>query len=193
MVWLCGPDGAGGSTVAALAAAELNLPLYDLCGLPFDGFAARILDGAPSGCPAGMVVLSCRDLPPPWALGIVHTLAERYDGVIAVRCAQCPDGVDSTGPVQDVVVRLGPVDAVHLHTVARMVLQGEPSPQLVARLRQESAGLAGHACTILRGWLDAGLVVWREDGLALADLPGRLCDHQATGMLGLGLAHARGR
>jgi DNA-binding SARP family transcriptional activator len=187
VVWLCGPDGAGGSTVAALAAAELNLPLYDLCGLPFDGFAARILEGTPRRCPAGMVVLSCRDLPPPWAIGIVHALAERYDGIIAVRCTRCPDGLGSTGHVQDLVVRLGPVDAAHLHTVARMVLQGEPSPELVARLRQESAGLAGHACSILRGWLDAGLVVWREDGLAVADLPGGPSDRQEAGLLGSAL------
>ena len=170
VVWVCGRPGSGRSTVVSLAAEELELPLHDVSGLPFDGFEVRPRDGAPRTEPAGMVVLSCRDLPPPWAVGIVHALAERYDGIIVVRCIECPVGVDAP----DVVVRMGPVDPSDLETVARMMLQGEPSPELMRRLRRESSGLAGAACAVLRHWLDAGLVLWREDGLAVGSPPERL-------------------
>jgi DNA-binding SARP family transcriptional activator len=187
VVWLCGPEGAGRSTVAALAAEELGLPLHDVAGLPFDGFEVRPRDGASRTEPAGMVVLSCRDLPPPWAVGIVHALAERYDGIIVVRCTECPDGIGTPGSGSDVVVRVGPVDPGALETVARMMLQGEPSPELMRRLRRESSGLAGAACAVLRRWLDAGLVLWREDGLAVGSPPERLSVAGAESMCRMAL------
>jgi hypothetical protein len=108
-------------------------------------------------------------MPPPWAVGIVHALADRYAGVIVVRCTECPEGVGVGDAARDVVVQMGPLDVHELETMARMLLQGEPSPELVRRLRHESAGLAGAATAVIRGWLDNGMVIWREDGLAVAE------------------------
>ncbi|MGZ5417092.1 MAG: AfsR/SARP family transcriptional regulator [Nocardioides sp.] len=182
VVWLCGPAGAGRSLVAGLAADELGLPLYDVSELPFDSYATRLLDGGNGAKKPGLVLLSCRSIPPPWAVGIVHALADRYAGLIVVRCTECPEGIGVGDAARDIVVRMGPLDAHELETMARMLLQGEPSPELVRRLRHESAGLAGAATAVIRGWLDNGMVIWREDGLAVAEPSEQPPDFRAAKM-----------
>lgn len=173
VVWLCGPEGSGRTTVAALAANELGLPLHDLTSLPFESYASCLLSEGAGGHRPGLLVLSTRQLPPAWAVPIVRDLAERYAGVVVVRSTAFPEAElpaeGQTGAVAaDAAVQMGPLTASGLTTLAATLLQGEPSADLLRRLQEESGGLAGAACGVLRGWLDDGLVVWREDGLALA-------------------------
>ena len=182
VVWLCGPAGAGRSTGRRPGGRELGLPLYDVSDLPFDTYATRLLDGGDEPGTRGSWSCSCRSIPPPWAVGIVHALADRYAGLIVVRCTECPEGIGVGDAARDIVVRMGPLDPHELETMARMLLQGEPSPELVRRLRHESAGLAGAATAVLRGWLDNGMVIWREDGLAVAEPSEQPPDFRAAKM-----------
>ncbi len=168
VVWLCGPEGSGRRTVADLAARRLGLPVYDLSSLPFDTYAPEALDGGDDGAAPGMVLLPSRSLPPTWAVNIVHALAARCRGVVVVRASEPPTGVTG-GPGGDAVVEVGRLDADELEKLAAMLLQGTPAPSLLQELRRRSSGYAGAACRVACEWVSQGRIVWRPDGLQLAE------------------------
>jgi len=62
-------------------------------------------------------------------------------------------------------VPVGPLSTDDLAELATTVLTGPVSPALVERLEDESAGRAGDAVHLLRGWAARGSVVWTAAGL----------------------------
>jgi DNA-binding SARP family transcriptional activator len=69
--------------------------------------------------------------------------------------------------VREREVPVGPLPFDSLNELATSVLAGPVSPTLVHHLERESAGRAGAAVTLLRGWSARGSVVWTSDGLEI--------------------------
>jgi len=71
---------------------------------------------------------------------------------------------DPSGVHQREVV-VGPLSTDGIRDLAESVLTGPVSPALAQRLEQESAGRAGDAVRLLRGWAARGSIVWTAAGL----------------------------
>lgn len=78
-----------------------------------------------------------------------------------------PDPALRAAGVREREVPVGPLSFADLGELARSVLAGPVSPTLVHHLERESAGRAGTAVSLLRGWSAGGSVVWTSDGLEI--------------------------
>ena len=151
VVWLVGPPGSGRETVARDAARTLMLPL----AFP------------PTGASAGATLEMFPDQGT-----LTAGLADMLRGLAADRhrIALVPvtDISDASLRDDDFVVPVLPLDRTDFHRLVTLVLQGDPTHDLVEELHRITDGLPGAACRELRRRLEAGDLTWTPDGVDAA-------------------------
>ncbi len=172
VVWLCGEPGSGRDSVVETACEQLGLSLRnmnrDSTWIPEQSLVGEHPFAVPS---ADVVVMPRTESVSSHALGILSSLARRQRLVLVVplqRHLWSTDvlmGLDEGIPTE--IVEVMALSDDDLLVLARSVLQGEPTPELLRALRVESGSLAGVACSVARRWLGEGRIVWTPDGLDL--------------------------
>jgi DNA-binding SARP family transcriptional activator len=170
VVWLCGEPGSGRDSVVETACEQLGLSLRnmnrDSTWIPEQPLVGEQPFAVPS---ADVVVMPRTESVSNHALGILSSLARRQRLVLVVplqRHLWSTDvlmGLDEGIPAE--IVEVSPLTDDELLVLARSVLQGEATPELLRALRLESGSLAGVACSVARRWLGEGRIVWTPDGL----------------------------
>jgi DNA-binding SARP family transcriptional activator len=166
LVWLEGEPRSGRDSVARAACRTAGTALHELGREVWFGHAT---DLAPTvaAVPASDVVLmpAVMTVQPGW-MPALESLARRHGGTVVMPVRHVP--VEGR---RHPVVRVGALADDEITALAERVLQGTPSPALLARLRAASGGLSGAACRTAQTWLGEGRVVWSADGLELTDRP----------------------
>lgn len=151
VVWLVGAPGSGRETVARDAARALVLPL----AFP------------PRGASAGATL----ELFPDQGT-LTAGLADMLRGLAADRrrIALVPvtDVSEAGLGDDDLVVPVLPLDRTDFRRLVTLVVQGDPTDDLVEELHRVTGGLPGATCREVRQRLEAGDLTWTPDGVDAA-------------------------
>lgn len=148
VIWLVGQAGSGREAVAREAVVTLVLPLAHETAAPG---------------PAATVEL----LPDHGALtkGLAAMLKLRAANWGRILLVPVSEASETEFEVDDAVVRVPPLDRPDFHRLMELVLQGSPTTELEDELYEESRGLPGLACRVVRHRQAAGHLTWTPRGV----------------------------
>lgn len=148
VIWLVGQAGSGREAVAREAAVTLVLPPAEETAAPGAGATVELLPdhGALTKGLAAMLKLRAAS----WGRVLLVPVSEASETQLEA---------------SDAVVRIPPLERPDFHRLVELVLQGSPAPELEDDLYEESRGLPGFACRVLRHRQAAGDLTWTPRGI----------------------------
>jgi DNA-binding SARP family transcriptional activator len=170
VVWLLGDAGTGKTTVVQAACKRARLRLAS-AEVSWEALADQSPRSAPS---SGEVLVTAQ------ADGLtgddaarLHAWAQATANVLVVTATELStDVLDAALGAGDMpvapLVRLDPLGGAHTEELLRMMLQGDPAPELVTTVTQRTGSRSGEICRLVRQWLHAGRIIWTPQGMTLS-------------------------